>query len=132
MGLDNGIRLKTRKTIEDIAEYTTVHRNEYNKDEIEYEICYWRKCWNIRSMIFQMMNKDSNAMSDDYELSIESLKKIRIGIYQLICNPDLWDGSIWTFEEMLPHLAQDLVNLSWLIDYLRNDTTAYACFYDSY
>ena len=48
MGLDNGIEVKKRKDI------------EFKKDIIdEYgEVCYWRKCWNIRKDIIEI-NKDT-------------------------------------------------------------------------
>ena len=57
MGLDNGIIIK-------------------NKNGIEEEICYWRKCWNIRKLIFDCI--DSNEMLFEYSLSLDDL----VDIYQ--------------------------------------------------
>ena len=53
-------------------------------------------------------------------------------IIYFLKNPEEWDRSIWELDEMIPHLGQDIVNLSWLKKYMADNPTARAEFYDSY
>lgn len=134
MGLDNGIKLRTKQEIdpEMIPYYVKVTRDTFTKNAIEYDVCYWRKCWNIRHEVLSIIGRDTTG-SNDFELNSKQIKEIRDTLLQMLCYGEDWDdGSIWTFEEMIPRLAQDAVDLTWLLKYLEEDKTAYAYFYDSY
>ncbi len=142
MGLDNGIHLIMRQKIDpkediifndfekiDFDEFAT---NEY-KDGYYYDVCYWRKCWNIRDMIFDALDADKNSLSDTYTIDKPSqIQEIIDGLYRFLQNGEDWEDSIWDFEDMIPQLAQDIVNLSAVKRIMNDYTNVKVEFYDSY
>jgi len=142
MGLDNGIHLIMRQKIDpkediifndfekiDFDEFAT---NEY-KDGYYYDVCYWRKCWNIRDMIFDALDADKNSLSDTYTIDKPSqIQDIIDGLYRFLQNGEDWEDSIWDFEDMIPQLAQDIVNLSAVKRIMNDYTNVKVEFYDSY
>ena len=144
MGLDNGIQLRVKGKINPESPLLKVPGvqgwdfcpMEEGNGYYNYDICYWRKCWNIRDMLFSCCS-DSIGREDNqsYELSVPELRDIRDRIYNIICAGPLdWEDSIWTFDEMIPHLAWDLVRITALIDYVEHEGAGNAevSFYDSY
>lgn len=138
MGLDNGIILKTKKKLnisEDIPSYAKIEESYMDSEctgGFEYDVCYWRKCWNIRSKMKEII--DMPEMDYRRELTIPNLMAISNMLYSCLCHPEDWifEDCFWTFDEMMPHIAQDIVNISWLIEYLKDDTHSYCYFYDSF
>lgn len=56
-------------------------------------------------------------------------------MYRFLTEGGNWDesgDSIWLFEEMIPIFTEDILNLSWLIEYMKKDVHAIVYFYDSY
>lgn len=128
MGLDNGIQVKRNlytNSIEDLKVFEETWDKEHKWD---FEICYWRKCWNIRNDILWVLN---SRFDDQYEfqLTYEDIDNI-ISIL-LSYNEDNWGNSIWTFEEMVEHLQQDVENLKLLQDLMKTYNLE-VYFYDSY
>ena len=112
MGLDNGIIIKY-------------------KNGIEEEICYWRKCWNIRKLIFDCI--DSNEMLFEYSLSLDDLVDIYNALKTL--NKENWSengGSIWEWEEIRKGLKRDIKTLNKLIKRMKKEPDLEVIFYDSY
>lgn len=142
MGLDNGIMLRVRGEInpdEAILSIPGIEKNTWSETEkkgfTEYDICYWRKCWNIRGILFACcQDAEDKENNREYELTISELVSIRDQFYEIICRgPGYWDNSIWDFEEAMNFLPWDLVRLSALIDYMEENTgRCEAFFYDSY
>ena len=136
MGLDNGIYVKQKGDFnkEEVPSYVML---EYYASEPDTAyVCYWRKCWNIRGFILDKID-DVCDENKDYELSITNIDEIINIIVNYLDGTYSWDdedfgGSIWTFEEIIPILAQDIVNLGWLKSYLTTHPQAVAYFYDSY
>ena len=53
MGLDNGIIVKN-KYKELLEELGPDNWGKYkSKDDDDYDLCYWRKCWGIRNAIIK-------------------------------------------------------------------------------
>lgn len=140
MGLDNGIILKTKKEInlnvEDgdfDAVPSCVHIEELEKSEdgfYQYDVCYWRKCWGLRNTIVEILEMDEHLYEKD--VNLKNLSLISDAIYYILKEPDCWESSVWDIDEMTSHLAQDIININWLIKYLKNNNHAYCYFYDSY
>jgi len=145
MGLDNGIVLRVKGKIDPedrILSIPGIEKDDWYEENhpgfSQYDICYWRKCWNIRDILF--VNCDDAKGKDDcgtYSLTIDELEAIRHSLYLTICEgPDAWndgDQSIWDFEEIMNQLPWDLVRISALIDYMeKNGGRCEAFFYDSY
>lgn len=130
MGLDNGIILRTKNKIENIPYYVDVQYSPVNE---EYTICYWRKCGTLRDEILTAIDAEPDEYS--FELSTGDVQNIIDVILSYFSDISYWDdvgNSIWNFKEMIPHFAQDIVNLEWLMDYMKDNVAAVVEFYDSY
>lgn len=142
MGLDNGIILKTQHklTEQDIPSWIKIEEadwySENNKDGYYYDVCYWRKCWNIRGFIFELDNIES-VDCGCFELDVCHIIALQKEEMAYLRNPQRWeddyiDGrTIWDAESMIPHLARDVANLQWLKDYMIKHKVTVE-FYDSY
>ena len=136
MGLDNGIVLKTKNSIIEKPSWVKFIGNpaEHDDGSLEYDICYWRKCWNIREAIFNIL-EDDDRREWEFKLSLNQVVAIRDRLCKFLTEGEDWEelgDSIWSFEEMIPVLTEDILNLSWLIGYMKNDVHAIVYFYDSY
>jgi hypothetical protein len=99
----------------------------------EISVCYWRKCWGIRSMILGVLHSRDK---DEYEYPIEEddIPAIIRGLEQFL-DKEYWDenaSSIWEYEEYKPHLISQVKNLLWLREYLVEHPGVKCYFYDSY
>lgn len=130
MGLDNGIILRHKGEVY-APSYVKIEKFEEENGDINWEVCYWRKCQGVRNEILGVIGH----MVDDggeYDLTPSMLEKIRNVMYEQLCYPESWYSQIWSFDEMIPHLAQEIVNISWLLDFMKENPHATAYFYDSY
>ena len=131
MGLDNGIEIKRNE--KSMSIYDKIKRFERSwdkKHEYDFEVLYYRKCWNIRGIIAECIG----GIYDNGETPIEReyIPKIIKALKSL--NEDNWDdegGSIWTYEEQKPHIKYHIKNLKYLYKLMgKHDLDVY--FYDSY
>ena len=134
MGLDNGVTLHTKAPVPELKELG-VAENRYESDfNFHYDICYWRKCWNIRREVRYVLEADHEYVEKCW-LSVGEVKGIWWALNNLN-DPNVWDDdtSIWTYEEIQDHLEHDLYKLEWLIHFMRtHDPDDYMVeFYDSY
>lgn len=130
MGLDNGIRVKGLNRNSFIGKlFQYPFRNDYGDDA---EICYWRKCWNIRRAILGTFPYNGTLDAYRYAISRETVKDIRAEIQYFLDHPDEWDDSIWEFSEMKGALERDLRNLRILYLLMGVNKKLIPYFYDSY
>lgn len=129
MGLDNGIVLRYKGDVE-APSYVSIERFYNENDEVEWEICYWRKCNGLRNDIVRMLGGEND--DGEYDLSILKIEQIQDILYNTLKYPDDWNSQIWNLSEVMHLLAQEIVNLSWLKSFLREHPHATAYFYDSY
>lgn len=139
MGLDNGLILHSRnmiKAAERPPKVTSLGADEINGDPVwDYEICYWRKCWNIRNKVAYALDLPRDYVQK-YDLSIDDVKQIW-HIINKLNSPNIWEsegGSMWDYNEMHDHLDSDLLALEWLIHFMRThkEDEYMVEFYDSY
>lgn len=134
MGLDNGISVRRKtKAFERNYDWFKNFDEKWCKDhEYDVDICYWRKCWNIRNAIFDKIdgvhdNENSrNLTVKDIDQIIEILASF---------NEDNWDddiGSIWSWEEFQPRLCEQCAALMELRELMCADPEIEVYFYDSY
>lgn len=131
MGLDNGIRVKKTLENSEIPELGKFD-NGYHGD---FEVTYWRKCWNIRNGIFGILKPQSE---DEYFYSVtkESLNQI-IKLFESYNSENFVDdgGCIWSWDDPeYPYSAQiaaDIENLKKLRE-LMDQYNLEVYFYDSY
>ena len=132
MGLDNGIVLKIIDK-EEFGPLPEWFRHEQWQPEDEYEINYWRKCWNVRAEIMTYLGMDNV----DYEcdMSAEDLRIVN-KILKSIYNPTDWDESesIWTWNEIKDCYLRNLAYAKRMAQFLKKrPASSYRIyFYDSY
>lgn len=135
MGLDNGICVRRNEYTNNIKELRRFEDTWDDKKQFDFEVCYWRKCWNIRSMItFAIMKAYNNCESEP--LTVDDVQNIINGLKDF--NSKNWNdngGSIWDWDdEDYPYsrkIKQDIKNLKHLIKLMQKyDLEVY--FYDSY
>ena len=104
----------------------------------EVEIIYWRKNWNLRSAVL-----NSNAVlpikTNEYEFSIDTPAQVfeLIKVIVSFMDKDTWkkdeyDSTIWEYDEILPVLQQNVMNLAIIASFMVNNPDIYLVFYDSY
>ena len=142
MGLDNGIIIKpkTEKGFDFLNKY---YHEEINKSYSpgEYEIVYWRKCWNLRGRMLEVF-RDNPSDNDGYKtsLSIVDLKKVVELVLKYFLNEKNWNNeygqSIWEWKTMLRNIADEIFEIRRFLDNVKEegiqeeDLEIY--FYDSY
>ena len=98
--------------------------------ESDFDISYWRKCWNIRYLILKCLS----AGNQEYEVVIkrEDIPKIIDALKSL--NADNWTdygGSIWEWEDYEECNEWHIKDLEYLYELMGEyDLDVY--FYDSY
>lgn len=134
MGLDNGIMAENvthPKAIDILAKW---HYPRYNRENV-YEICYWRKCWNVREAILDICCERS---PNDWERDLDISEVCAIRGYLESLNEKIWDseslygGSIWEWEEHEPQNQMHIEALTDLIEAMQYDPDMRVYFYDSY
>ena len=131
MGLDSGICVKRNEKAMNV--YSKLKRFEKDWEKkygYDFEVIYFRKCWNVRALIFSCLGGgEDNGCTP---IKHEDIPKIIMALKSL--NADNWDedgGSIWEWEEQKPHIKQYIKNLKYLYRLMdKYDLDVY--FYDSY
>ena len=134
MGLDNGIQFKIldKQKFGDIPKW--FKREDWeDKHNFDYEVLYWRKCWNVRAVILSYLE----ASDDEYHwtLSLMDLKDICKLLKKLYTKAN-WDEmhSIWSWDEIKKIYPSNLRYarkvLKWLETKPEGSYELY--FYDSY
>lgn len=130
MGLDNGITI-CKKNLD-----SSIILNE-SFIPLDYEVCYWRKCWGIRNDIIDYLHNTYEIQEElyEYELTLADLQ----AIYDILLswyNKKKWNESgrsIWDWKTMKEQLRYDCNRLVYLIakkEVYGDDLPVY--FYDSY
>ena len=135
MGLDNSIQIKRNTSTNSIPELKQFELAYDNKHQFDFEICYWRKCYNIRNMIMDVVESARDNDNSDI-LTTTDIEKIIRGLQSF--NSANWQengGSIWDWDdeeypysEKIQRDIENLKNLQTLME--RYDLEVY--FYDSY
>lgn len=135
MGLDNGIEVKRTSETNKIEELKVFNIDWDEELRYNFEVTYWRKCWNIRHDLMMLgigVNEGRYTMTaEDVDKTIELLQSY---------NADNWyDGGscIWEFESdeegwsYSEHIKQDIESLQ-LLRQLMDKYELEVYFYDSW
>ena len=134
MGLDNGIMLKIIDKEKFGPMPAWIKREEWEDQyNYDYDILYWRKCWNVRAVILSYLE----ASDDEYEwtLSLMDLQDI-CKILKKLYTKENWDESqsIWSWDEIkktyITNLRYACRVLKWL--HTKPEGSYQLYFYDSY
>lgn len=131
MGLDNSLCIKRNEKSMNIYSKLKHYEEVWDtKKEFDFDICYWRKCYNIRTLISEAIG--GIADNGYTPLKREDIPKI-IAILKSL-NADNWDdcgGSIWEWEEHEEINGYHIEDLEYLYELMgEHDLDVY--FYDSY
>lgn len=129
MGLENGIRIK------DFAQNSLIEKFfrspfGYRVDN-EIEICYWRRCRNIRSMILNILHEPINTCNYEFVLTRKDIIRIKKGLKLFLNKSCAWRDSAWEFYEIEESLKRDVRNLR-ILSFLMKFKNFNVYFYDSY
>lgn len=135
MGLDNGtiVRSNHRKITREILPEELVYPFERDYSD-GVEILYWRKNYGLRDKV---IHKFPVREHDEWEYIIDTPTQVfeLIKIITSFMDKEKWeeDGdSIWDYEEILPILQQNIINLAIIAAFMKNNPDVYLIFYDSY
>jgi hypothetical protein len=131
MGLDNGICVKRTPTSEKIPELRAFEEEWDKEHRFNFEVCYWRKCWNIRSIILDVVDC---GFDKEYRLTltIDDIDRITEALKSLTA--ENWEDEgwcIWEFDEMKENLERQIYNLG-VLKRLMQEHELEVYFYDSY
>lgn len=130
MGLDNGIILKMNSGD---ARKAGCPFLDYDFGDNESDICYWRKCYGLRDLIFaELKLDDSNSY---YSLTRDNINTLIDLLIFLVESEESWINnadSIWEYDEYLPNMCQCILRLRWLKEYWETHPDIKVYFYDSY
>lgn len=147
MGLDNGIMLKI-KNKEKFGDTRKLYSMfSWTEEGSEYALLYWRKCWNVRREISEVLAdayNNGNAEHDkyfddginDYIFNLKAFKDILVRLRK-IYKKSWWeenDDSIWSWDECGSNYKSWLIKAWKVFDVLKDkDADSYELsFYDSY
>lgn len=135
MGLDNGIIVRSdhRKITRDILPSELVYPWDRKFDSEGVEILYWRKNWGLRNEVIHTFPQCEDNFGYLIETSTQVFDLIKIIVSFM--NKEKWeeDGeSIWDYDEILPILQQNIINLAMIAAFMKNNPDVYLLFYDSY
>lgn len=130
MGLDNGIILKVNP--KNLLNINKLIKLDTTYDEIPNTmICYWRKCWGIRDAIINKLHFSTNG--GQFKLDAEDIPVIIKLLFTFYGEKEWSDvDAIWEWEEFKDTLRQQILNLTWLYDYMLANPEAKVYFYDSF
>lgn len=91
MGLDDGIiiKCKSKEEAQSIIDEASTHLNSLSLYDKNVEVCYWRKCWNIRREIISVlyMNRDEVY----HTIDLEDIKPIIKRLSKFL-DKETWDN----------------------------------------
>ena len=137
MGLDNGIYVKSnrRKVTRNMLPTGIKYCWDEEYDGEGPEILYWRKNWSLRNAVLES-DAVIQSKDDEFEYEISTSKQVfeLIKIIVSFMNKETWEESdtIWEYEEYLPILRQNVINLAIIASFMENNPDIYLVFYDSY
>ena len=139
MGLDNGVvlRITNKEKFGDLPKWFA-KTTQY--DENTYEVMYWRKCYNIRDVIFQHLHENNiktvDDCSEDMSMSLDVFWEL-CNKLERCYNPKWWkehDETIWSYNDIAKTYKTALAEARRVVGWLEDkDPDAYEIiFYDSY
>lgn len=133
MGLDNGIEVRRKSNLPNCV---LCFDDEWTrKNNYDLEVAYWRKCWNVRYVIFDVLRRgDENDSVIDItrEELIETINRLESDINYF----DFLEGGsyscIWDWNTLRRIQKRNIKNLKKLAKMMKRHPEIEVYFYDSY
>lgn len=133
MGLDNGIEVRRKSNLPNCV---LCFDDEWTrKNNYDLEVAYWRKCWNVRYVIFDVLRRgDENDSVID--ITREELVEIINRLESDINYFDFLEGGsyscIWDWNTLRRIQKRNIKNLKKLARMMKRHPEIEVYFYDSY
>lgn len=130
MGLDNGICIRRNTAPERASKI--FHEEVWEKKYGSIDVAYWRKCWNVRNIIFNLFYIpfddcfEADMTVDDVKRVIAELKKLNKVNYQ---NKG---DCIWDWETFKCLNRRNIKRMKRLVKLMRKYPNMEVYFYDSW
>lgn len=123
MGLDNGIYIE--KLEENEKEF-------FDIENLGDDICYWRKCWNVRALFMKHFKEDQDSCY--YKLTPDILWQV-IKDFEWLMKKKNWEVSeshLWGWKEIKKQLRHDYMMMRIIHQWMLRNPDKDVTFYDSY
>ena len=134
MGLDNGIEVRRKDNLPNCV--LCFDNDEWRKQRgYDLEVAYWRKCWNVRHIILDVLGDGSD---DGYEFDItreelvEIIHRLENDLHYFAFLDGGWGSCIWEWNEFRGIHKWNLKNLKKLVGMMKRHPEIEVIFYDSY
>lgn len=133
MGLDNGIEIRRKGNLPNCV--LCFDEEWTRKNNYDLEVAYWRKCWNVRYVIFDVLRRgdDNDSVID---ITREELVEIIHRLESDINYFDFLEGGsyscIWDWNTLRRIQKRNIKNLKKLAKMMKRHPEIEVYFYDSY
>jgi hypothetical protein len=133
MGLDNGIEIRRK---DNLPNCVLCFDNDWCKQRgYDLEVAYWRKCWNVRYVIFDVLRRgdDNDSVIDiTREELAEIIDRLESDINYFDFLEEAWGSCIWEWNDFRHFQKRNLKNLKKLARMMKRHPEIEVIFYDSY
>jgi hypothetical protein len=134
MGLDNGIEIKRKDNLPNCV--LCFDNDEWRKQRgYDLEVAYWRKCWNVRHIIFDVLRRgdDNDSVIDiTREELVEIIHRLEDDLHYFDFLEGEWGSCIWEWNDFRRIQKWNLKNLKKLAHMMKRHPEIEVIFYDSY
>ena len=132
MGLDNSIEVRRKDNLPNCV--LCFDNNEWRKQyDCDLEVAYWRKCWNVRHIIFSVVDdrEDDCVYNVTREELVEIIHRLENDIHYFDFLEGEWD-CIWEWNTFRRIQKRNIKNLKKLAGMMKRHPEIEVIFYDSY
>ena len=134
MGLDNGVCVRRKDNLPNCV--LCFDNDEWRKQRgYDLEVAYWRKCWNVRYVIFDVLRRGEENDSV-IDITREELVEIINRLESDINYFDFLEGGsyscIWDWNTLRRIQKRNIKNLKKLAKMMKRHPEIEVYFYDSY
>ena len=134
MGLDNGIEIKRKDNLPNCV--LCFDDDEWRKQRgYDLEVAYWRKCQNVRHIIFDVLGRgdDNDSVIDiTRDELVEIIHRLEDDLHYFDFLEGGWGSCIWTWNEFRGIQKRNIKNLKKLARMMKRHPEIEVIFYDSY
>jgi hypothetical protein len=133
MGLDNGIEIKRKDNLPNCV--LCFDDDEWRKQRgYDLEVAYWRKCWNVRGIIFSVIDdrEDDCVYNVTREELVEIIHRLENDLHYFDFLEGEWGSCIWEWNDFRRIQKWNIKNLKKLARMMKRHPEIEVIFYDSY
>lgn len=134
MGLDNGVCVRRKDNLPNCV--LCFDNDEWRKQRgYDLEVAYWRKCWNVRHIIFDVLRRgdDNDSVIDiTREEVLEIIHRLENDLHYFDFLEGEWGSCIWDWNTFRRIQKRNIKNLKKLARMMKRHPEIEVYFYDSY